>query len=185
YDHRAQIVASSTTLQEYQLPKVNIPQVITTQTPAEGLFRAGLVQRYYPVEPMSTREGIAAMLVLEDFPFFTRVLRERIVVTLGATLGLLAVLASIVAIVVRRSIAQPLRTLTRQVEAIGQGQFTQPLPTTRRDEIGRLAQELDRICIRLEAAYRTLEAENEANLRRPAPVRATGDLRETRLTPSA
>ena len=76
-------------------------------------------------------EGIAAMLVLEDFPFFTRVLRERMVVALGATLGLLVVLASIVAVVVRRSIAQPLRTLTRQVEAIGQGHFTQRLPTTR------------------------------------------------------
>jgi hypothetical protein len=88
YDHAAQIVAHSTTLQEYQLPKVTIQQVITTQTPAEGLFRAGLVQRYYRVEPIITREGIAAMLVLEDFPFFTRVLRERIVVALGATLGL-------------------------------------------------------------------------------------------------
>jgi two-component system, NtrC family, sensor kinase len=164
YDRTAQIVARSTTLQEYQLPQVNIQQVITTQTPAEGLFRAGLIQRYYRIEPMITREGIAAMLVLEDFPFFTRVLRERIVVALGATLGLLVVLASIVAIVVRRGIAQPLRTLTRQVEAIGQGQFTQPLPTTRRDEIGRLAHEFDRMCIRLEAAYRTLEAENEAKL---------------------
>src|SRR5436853_597620 len=96
YDHTAQIVARSTTLQEYQLPEVNIQQVITTQTPAEGLFRAGRVQRYYRVEPMITREGIAAMLVLEDFPFFTRVLRERIVVALRATLGLLTVLASIV-----------------------------------------------------------------------------------------
>jgi signal transduction histidine kinase len=165
YDHAARIVARSTTLQESQLPHVNIQQVMSTQTPAEGLFRAGLVQRYYRVEPMSTREGIAAMLVLEDFPFFTRVLRERIVVALGATLGLLAVLASIVAVVVRRSIAQPLRALARQVEAIGRGQFTRQLPTTRRDEIGRLAHEFDRMCLRLEAAYRTLEAENDAKLR--------------------
>src|SRR6266853_1146452 len=45
YDHTAQIVARSTTLQEHQLPDVNIQQVITTQTPAEGLFRAGRVQR--------------------------------------------------------------------------------------------------------------------------------------------
>jgi len=178
YDHAARIVARSTTLQEYQLPEVNVLQVITTQTPAEGLFRAGRVQRYYRVEPMVIRAGedIAAMLVLEDFPFFTRVLRERVVVALGATLGLLAVLASIVAVVVRRSIAQPLHTLTRQVEAIGQGQFTQPLPTTRRDEIGRLAHEFDRMCIRLEAAYRTLEAENEAKLRLERDLRQSEQL---------
>src|SRR4029450_770541 len=112
YDHAAQIVARSTTLQEHQLPQVNIQQVITTQTPAAGLFRAGLVRRYYRVEPIITREGIAAMLVLEDFPFFTRVLRERIVVALGAALGLLAVLASIVAVVGRGSILQCRRVLT-------------------------------------------------------------------------
>jgi two-component system, NtrC family, sensor kinase len=86
------------------------------------------------------------------------------------------VLASIVAIVVRRGIAQPLRTLTRQVEAIGQGQFTQPLPTTRRDEIGRLAHEFDRMCIRLAAAYRTLEAENEAKLRLERDLRQSEQL---------
>jgi signal transduction histidine kinase len=155
---------------------VHIPQVIATQTPVEGLFRAGLVQRYYRVEPMSTRDGIAAMVVLEDFPFFTRVLRERMVVALGATLGLLAVLGSIVAVVVRRSIAQPLRTLTRQVEAIGQGQFTRQLPTTRRDEIGRLAHEFDRMCLRLDAAYHTLEAENDAKLRLERDLRQSEQL---------
>lgn len=125
---------------------------------------------------MSTRDGIAVMLVLEDFPFLTRVLRERMVVALGATVGLLAVLGSIVAVVVRRSIAQPLRTLTRQVEAIGQGQFTHRLPTTRRDEIGRLAQEFDRMCVRLEAAYRTLETENDANLRLERDLRQSEQL---------
>jgi signal transduction histidine kinase len=176
YDHEAQIVARSTSLQEYQLPEVNIQQIMSTRTPVEGLFRAGLVQRYYRVEPIITREGIAAMLVLEDFPFFTRVLRERMVVVLGTTLGLLAVLASIVAIVVRRSIAQPLRTLTRQVEAIGQGQFTRQLPITRRDEIGLLAHEFDRMCIRLEDAYRTLELENEAKLRLERDLRQSEQL---------
>ena len=178
YDAAAQIVARSTTLQEHQLPDVNIHQVITMQTPAEGLFRAGRVQRYYRVEPMVMRagDGIAAMLVLEDFPFFTRVLRERIVVALGATLGLLVVLASIVAVVVRRSIAQPLRTLTRQVEAIGQGHFTQRLPTSRSDEIGRLAHEFDRMCLRLEAAYCTLATENEDKLRLERDLRQSEQL---------
>ncbi len=178
YDRAAQIVARSTTLQEHQLPEVNIHQVISTQTPAEGLFKAGRVQRYYRVEPMVTMvgEGIAAMLVLEDFPFFTRVLRERMVVALGATLGLLVVLASIVAVVVRRSIAQPLRTLTRQVEAIGQGHCIQRLPLTRSDEIGRLAHEFDRMCIRLDAACRALEAENEAKLRLERDLRQSEQL---------
>jgi signal transduction histidine kinase len=178
YNHTAQIVARSTPLQAPQLPAVNIQQVIATQTPAEGLFREGAVQRYYRVEPIrtTTATGIAAMLVLEDFPFFTPVLRERMVRALGVTLGLFVVLASVVAGVVRRSIAQPLRNLTRQVEAIGQGQFPQRLPLSRRDEIGRLAHEFDRMCLRLEAAYRTLEAENEAKLRLERDLRHTEQL---------
>jgi signal transduction histidine kinase len=178
YDHTAQIVARSTPLPDHQLPAVNIQQVIATRTPTEGLFSAGHVQRYYRVEPIvpTAEAGIAAMLVLEDFPFFTPVLRERIVRALGVTLGLLVVLASIVAVVVRRSIARPLRTLTRQVEAIGQGYFPQRLPTTRRDEIGRLAHEFDRMCDRLETAYRTVEAENEAKLRLERDLRQSEQL---------
>jgi two-component system NtrC family sensor kinase len=178
YDHAAQIVTRSTPLQAHQLPAVNIQQVMTTQTPIEGLFRAERVQRYYRVEPLGTLGalGIAAMLVLEDFPFYTRVLHERIVVALGTTLGLSVVLASIVSVVVRRSIAQPLRALTRQVEAIGQGHFPQQLPTTRSDEIGRLAQAFDRMCVRLEAASRTLEAEHEAKLRLERDLRQSEQL---------
>jgi signal transduction histidine kinase len=118
------------------------------------------------VEPIATtiEEGVAAMLVLEDFPFFTPVLRKRMIGALGVTLGLLVVLISIVTAVVRRSIAQPLRTLTRQVEAIDQGHFPQRLPITRKDEIGRLAQAFDHMCGRLEVAYRTVKEENEAKL---------------------
>jgi signal transduction histidine kinase len=178
YDHTAQIVARSTTLPQHQFPDVNIQQVIATRTPAEGLFRAGEVQRYYRVEPLVTtaQEGIAAMLVLEDFPYFTPVLRQRMIRALGVTLGLFVVLASIVAAVVRRSIARPLRTLTRQVEAIGQGHFPQRLPTTRKDEIGRLAHEFDHMCGRLEAANRTAVAENEAKLRLERDLRQSEQL---------
>jgi nitrogen-specific signal transduction histidine kinase len=91
--------------------------------------------------------------------------RDRAFTALWARLGLLALLAGIVAVVIRRSVAQPLRTLTRQAEVLGQGHFAHRLRTTRRDEIGRLAQEFDRMCTRLEAAYHQLAAEGEAKLR--------------------
>ena len=178
YDHTAQIVARSTTLQADQLPNVNIQHILTTQTPTEGLVTVGQVQRYYRVEPLGTptRTAIAAMLVLEDFPFYTRVLRERVLVTAGATLGLCVVLGGIVTVVVRRSIAQPLRALTRQVDTIGQGQDPQRLSLTRHDEIGRLAHAFDHMCLRLEAAYRTLEEENDNKLRLERDLRQSEQL---------
>lgn len=166
YDRTAQIVARSTSLPEHQLPPVNIHHVIATQRAVDGLFSVEGVQRYYHIEPIGIpmQENVAAMLVLEDFPFFTPVLRERMVVALGVALGVLVVLGVIVALIVRRSIAQPLRTLITQVEAIGQGHFPQRFSTTRGDEIGRLAQAFDRMCLRLEAAQQTLETEHAANV---------------------
>ncbi|MGE3541185.1 MAG: ATP-binding protein [Candidatus Tectimicrobiota bacterium] len=166
YNRLGQVVARSTPLQEHQLPAVDIQQVIATRTAVDGLFMAAGIQRYYRVEALDEMETgeVAAMLVLEDFPFFTRVRRERLLVAAAGALLLLVMFAGIVALVVRRSIAQPLQSLTRQVEAIGQGQFSQPLPTARRDEIGRLAQEFHRMCRRLEGAYRTLETEHAAKL---------------------
>src|SRR5437867_313242 len=158
YDGAGQVAATSASLQGRQLPEVDVRTVIQTRTPVEGLFNEGNAQRYYRVDaiPSSTGEGIAAFLILEDFPFFTREFRGRTLQTLLTMLVLLVVLAVTVSMAVRQSITQPLRTFARRIEAIGQGQLGQRLHLTRRDEIGHLAQEFDRMCVRLEAAQHKL-----------------------------
>jgi two-component system, NtrC family, sensor kinase len=70
-----------------------------------------------------------------------------------------------VSVVIRQSITHPLRTLARRIKAIGQGHFEQRLQMRRRDEIGEVADEFDRMCTRLEEAHRALLAENEEKLR--------------------
>jgi signal transduction histidine kinase len=167
YDHEGRVVVRSATLDDYPVPAIDIRRVITTRTPVEGLFSVGQAQRYYRVEPIVTvgGESRAAMLILEDLLFFTRAFRDRAVKALIATLGQLISLASIVAVVSRRSVIQPLQTLTRQVETMGPGPFIQPLHTTRRDEIGRLIRAFDGMCNRLNAAYHTLATENATKLR--------------------
>lgn len=167
YDQEARVVVRSTTLAGHPLPDVDIRRVIATRTPVEGLFSAGQAQRYYRVEPIVTAagEGRAAMLIVDDFPVFTRVFRDRTIEALMATLGVLIVLAGTVAVMIRRSVVQPLQTLTHQVEAIGQGPITPRLHTARRDEIGRLTQAFNRMCVRLDAASQALAAESEAKLR--------------------
>ena len=167
YDREARIGAMSDSLQGRHLPDVDIRTVITSKTAVEGLFNEGSAQRYYRVEPItsSTGEGIAAFLILEDFPLFTREFRGRMVQNLLTIFMLLAVLSVIVSIVIRQSITQPLRAFTRRIEAIGQGRFDQRLHLDRQDEIGRLAQEFDRMCARLEEAHQRLVAEGEEKLR--------------------
>lgn len=167
YDHKGHVAAVSASLHERQLPAVDVQAVIHSQTPVEGLFHEGSAQRYYRVEPIvnSRGEGIAAFLILEDFPFFSHEFRSRAVQSLLTTLVLLAVLAVIVSVVIRQSVTLPLRALARRIEAIGQGHFDQRLRLHRRDEIGQLAQEFDRMCVQLEAAQRALVTESEEKLR--------------------
>lgn len=167
YDREARVAAMSVSLKDRRLPAVDVHRVIRTRTSVEGLFREGAAQRYYRVEPISssTGEGIGAFLILEDFPFFTREFRGRMLQTILTILVLLVVLAVIVSAVIRQSITLPLRTVMHQIEAIGQGQFDHRFHLTRRDEIGRLAQEFDRMCARLEAAQNKLVAESEEKLR--------------------
>jgi signal transduction histidine kinase len=167
YDRAGRVAATSASLQGRQLPEVDVRTVIRTHTPIEGLFSEGGAQRYYRVEviPSSTGEGVGAFLVLEDFPLFTREFRGRMLQTLLTILILMVVLSVVVSVVIRQSITLPLRTFAHRIEAIGQGRFDQRLRMTRRDEIGRLAQEFDRMCTRLEEAQRKLIAESEEKLR--------------------
>jgi len=166
YDKAGRVAAVSPSLQGRQLPQVDAYSVITTRTPVEGLFHESGAQRYYRVEPIisSTGEGIAAFLILEDFPFFNREIRGRMFQTLLTTLMLLIVLAVIVSVMIRQSITQPLRAFARRIKAIGQGQFHARLRLTRSDEIGEVAEEFDRMCAQLEEARRSLIAENEEKL---------------------
>lgn len=166
YNQRGLEVARSSSLHDRQLPPIDAHSVIATLTPIEGFFNEGSSQRYYRVEPISNSRGagIAAFLIFEDFPVFNREFRGRMVQTLLTVLLLLVVMAIIVSVVIRRSVTAPLRMLATRIKAIGQGQFDQRLQLRRRDEIGALAEEFDRMCARLEETHQKLVAENEEKL---------------------
>jgi two-component system NtrC family sensor kinase len=167
YDQEGQPVTMSTSLRTHRLPKVDVRMVIRTRTPEEGMFSEDGAQRYYRIEPISSSSGtgIGAFLVLEDFPIFTREFRGRTVQMLLNTLMLLVVLSLIVSLTIRQYVSRPLRFVARHMKTVGQGHFSQRLHLRRQDEIGELAEEFDRMCIRLDDAQRTLLAETEEKLR--------------------
>jgi len=167
YDRTGSLLTISPSLQGRKLPNVDVRLVITSKTATDGLYQEETKQRYYRVEPIlnATGEGIAAFLVVEDFPFFTREFRGRMMQALLSILLLLIVLSIIVSIVIRQGVTQPLRAFTRRIEEIGEGRFDQRLQLARRDEIGRLAQAFDRMCVRLQEAYQKLLEEGEEKLR--------------------
>ena len=57
YDHEGRIAAISVPLQGHMLPQVDVPRVITTRIPVEGIFNGGKTQRYYRLEPISNSTG--------------------------------------------------------------------------------------------------------------------------------
>jgi signal transduction histidine kinase len=167
YDREGRIAAISVPLQGHTLPQANVPRVITSRVPVEGIFHEGKTQRYYRLEPISNSmgEGIGAFLVVEDLPLFTREFRARIVPMLLNTLMLLVVLSLIVSLTIRQYVSRPLRFVAHRVKAIGQGHFSQRIQLQRQDEIGELADEFDRMCVRLDDARRLLVTEAEEKLR--------------------
>jgi len=166
YDRLGSLLTISPSLEGRKLPDVDVRQVILSKTAADGLYEGGVKQRYYRVEPIinSAGEGVAAFLVVEDFPFFTREFRGRMLQAILTILLLLIVLSVIVSIVIRQGVTQPLRTLTKRIEEIGAGHFDQRLQLARRDEIGRLAQAFDQMCLHLQEAYQKLVTEGEEKL---------------------
>lgn len=167
YDRTGSLLTVSPSLYGRKLPDVNVRSVITNKTATDGLHKGGTQRRYYRVEPIinSAGEGIGAFLVVEDFPFFTREFRGRMLQALLTLLLSLIVLSVIVSIVTRQSVTLPLRTFTSRIEEIGKGQFDQRLQLIRRDEIGRLAHAFDHMCVRLQDAYQRLIKEGEEKLR--------------------
>lgn len=178
YNRNGDVTSLSASLQNRKLPDVDVRGVIDSRTPVEGLFTEDTAQRYYRVGPIanSEGEGIAAFLVIEDLPLFTNEFRARAYQTLLTTVGLMGVLALIVPVMIRRGVTQPLNRFAQQIEVIGQGRFDQRLATTRRDEIGRLAQEFDHMCSRLESAQHRLLVESEEKLRLERTLRHSGKL---------
>ena len=178
YNRNGDITSLSSSLENHKLPDIDVRGVIDSRTPTEGLFTEGSAQRYYRVGPIanSEGEGIAAFLVIEDLPLFTNEFRTRAYQILLTTLGLMTVLALIVPVMIQQGVTQPLKRFAQQIEFISQGRFDQRLATTRRDEIGRLAQEFDRMCSRLESAQHRLLVESEEKLRLERTLRHSGKL---------
>ncbi len=92
---------------------------------------------------------------------FRREIRDRIVSRLVV---LAAFVLSMVALT-RWSIARPIRAVIQGARAVGMGDLTQQLDVARRDEIGQLAHEFNRMASNLQAARQEIFRQAEERLR--------------------
>jgi signal transduction histidine kinase len=92
---------------------------------------------------------------------FRREVQERIVSRLVV---LAAFVLSMVALT-RWSIARPIRLLIQGARAVGRGDLTQRIELPRRDEIGELAEEFNRMAANFQAAHQEILRQAEERLR--------------------
>ncbi len=78
--------------------------------------------------------------------------------------ALTAVLALLIAVVLQRQVLRPLADLTGSIRALGEGRRGPPLTVKRRDELGLVADEFNRMTDQLDEARQRLVAEGEHTL---------------------
>jgi signal transduction histidine kinase len=95
---------------------------------------------------------------------FRRAVREKVL----SRLVILALFILSLVSLTRWSIARPIRALIAGARAVGRGDLTQRIEVHRRDEIGLLAEEFNRMATNLQAAHdeRNREAEERVRLER-------------------
>jgi signal transduction histidine kinase len=92
---------------------------------------------------------------------FHRAVRENVL----SRLLVLALFVLSVAALTRWNIARPIRALIEAAQAVGRGDLSQRIEAIRRDELGQLADEFNRMAGKLQETYQRLVHEAEERLR--------------------
>jgi len=148
------------------VPDAVLRDVLKTKEPASDLLRLGSGQTLRYIQPFRWPGGRTAALEVrqsldEMERAFRREIRERIV----SRLVILAAFVLSVMALTRWSIARPIRALIRGARAVGGGDLGQRIELARRDEIGQLADEFNRMAENLQAAHQEILRQAEERLR--------------------
>jgi signal transduction histidine kinase len=162
HQHAAQAVVlradGSTVVADFELPP-NADRVIRNGTAVSGSFG----KLYYAGVPVYRSGQVVAAVYLAHQGSGGGLLG-----TLRGTLGVVrrnkwqlliagaaaAVIALILARLLARGMTQPVRDMARAAERLARGDYTERVPVTTRDELGRLAETFNRMAAELESVER-------------------------------
>ena len=167
YDPEGKAIAARLA-SDYPTPEPDdaLRQALARREPASGLLQtdAGQILRY--IQPFRWPGGRAAAIEVrqtlrETEREFRRAARESI---LSRLVVLTLFVVSVVGLT-RWHIGRPIRLLMAGARAIGTGDLTSRIAVKRRDEIGQLAEEFNRMAENLHAAHDELLLQSEERLR--------------------
>jgi two-component system NtrC family sensor kinase len=110
------------------------------------------------VQSAATRWVLEIAFVAPDI---RRMEREAIRDVFFRVGSLTVALALLITVVLQRQVLRPLANLAHSIRALGEGRRGPPLPITRHDELGELAETFNRMAEQLEEARQRLVAEGE------------------------
>lgn len=180
YDPEAHVV-TETVAPGHPAPRPDdlVRATLKSRAPQSVLVRSDVGQLLRYIQPLRWPGGRTAALEVHETlgdmeREFRRAVRERVV----SRLGILALFVVSLIAVTRWSIARPIRKLIAGARAIGRGDLAQRIEGTRRDEIGQLAEEFNRMAEGLQSAHDELVRQARERLRLEQEVQQSQKLAE-------
>jgi two-component system, NtrC family, sensor kinase len=119
----------------------------------------------YSYIPVSVPDGRAgAIEISESLSDEYHYIRQTVLTASLTALALVVLCAILAWVLGSRLIGQPIAVLVRQARRVGAGDLSGRLKLERKDEIGQLALEMDRMCDGLESAGARVQSETRARL---------------------
>lgn len=167
YDPRAQVVARNVAPGATPpTPDDTVRRTLVLRQPTSGLVEVESSRIVRHVQPFRWPEGrTGAIEVRHTLDEMESAFRREIQELILWRLLVLAVFVLSVAALTRWSIARPIRALIRGARAVGRGDLTQRIELARRDEIGQLAKEFNRMATNLQAAHEEILRQTEERVR--------------------
>jgi signal transduction histidine kinase len=132
----------------------------------DGYVRLRGLFIYYRIEPVfdAGNRLMGAFVFGRHGGSLTGTIQERRDRILFTTVALVVLLASLILIIVRRSITRPINHLIGRIQEIASGQWSQRIAVRGRDEVALLAEEFNLMSDELRKAHSRLVDEQQAKL---------------------
>jgi signal transduction histidine kinase len=180
YDPSGEVV-TMTVAPDAPAPVLDQPvrTTLSTRLPVSAFLNTDAGQLLRHVQPFRWPGGRTGAIEVrqtlgEMAAQFQAAVRERVV----SRLVVLALFFLSVVALTRWNIARPIRTLIQGARAVGRGDLGQRITIARKDEIGQLAEEFNRMATNLQAAHDELLRQSEERLRLEQEVHQTQKLAE-------
>lgn len=178
YAPDAQVVAQTAAAGTAALePDQTVRDTLKTKEAAADLLEtpSGQLLRY--VQPFRWPGGrTGAIEVRQTLGNMERDFRHAVWQSILSRLVVLALFVLSITALTRWNIARPIRALIAGAQAVGRGDLGQRIAVRRRDEIGQLAEEFNRMAANLESAHAQLLRQAEERLRLEQEIQQTQKL---------